>query len=109
MDIKNAFGDRRRFLNLCVSTIAVTLATRESGAAELPHVAPADPTAQALGYVEDATTVDAKKFPQHQPTQTCMNCQQFTKQAASGYGPCLIFAGKAVSDRGWCAAYVPKA
>jgi len=106
---RHEMADRRRFLNLCVGAIAVTFATPESRAADLPHVAPADPTAQALGYVEDATTVDAKKFPQHQPSQACANCKQFTKQPDSAYGACSIFAGKSVSERGWCAAYVPKA
>ncbi len=100
---------RRRFLSLCAGAFAATLAARQSGADELPHVAPDDPTAQALGYVEDASTLEAAKFPQHQPAQACANCQQFTKLADSAYGPCLIFSGKAVSERGWCGAYVPKA
>src|SRR5688572_6774694 len=110
IDIRGEADDRRRhFLNLCVGTIAVTLLPMDSNAAELPHVAPDDPTATALGYVEDAAKLDAQKAAQHKPGQTCANCQQFTKQDGSDYGPCLIFPGKAVSQRGWCAAYVAKA
>ena len=85
----------------------MTLVAQESTAADLPHLPPTDPTAQALGYVEDASTVDAKKYPQHKPAQSCMNCLQFAQQTG-GYGACLIFAGKVVSERGWCSAYVAK-
>ena len=113
MDDIDAFGrnddQRRRFLNLCVGTIAVTFLPSETKAADLPHVAPDDPTASALGYVEDAAKLDAQKTPQYKPGQTCATCQQFTRQAGSDYGPCLIFSGKAVSGRGWCAAFVAKA
>lgn len=87
----------------------MTLAARTVDAEELPHVSPTDPTAGALGYMEDATRVDAAKYPQHKPTQSCTNCKQFTKQGDSGYGICSIFAGKTVNQRGWCAAYVPTA
>lgn len=100
--------DRRRFLSLGASAIALTLAARESHAAELPHVDPNDLAARALGYVEDTATADAKKFPQHKPAQTCGNCKLFTKQAGSEYGPCQIFPGKAVHGQGWCGAYQVK-
>jgi High potential iron-sulfur protein len=112
MDIKThnaSAADRRRFLSLCAGAIAVAFATKNADADELPHLSATDPTANALGYVEDAANVDAAKYPQHKPVQSCANCQQFTGQAVSGYGPCVIFAGKAVNERGWCAAYVPKA
>jgi hypothetical protein len=62
-----------------------------------------------LEYVEDTTTADAKKFPQHKPTQACGNCKVFTKQAGSEYGACQIFAGKAVHEQGWCSTYQAKA
>jgi hypothetical protein len=100
--------DRRRFMTLCVTAVAATLAVPESDAAELAHVAPTDPAARALGYVEDTRMADAKKFPQYQPTQACGNCRQFTKQEGSEYGPCLIFPGKVVHETGWCGAYQAK-
>lgn len=100
--------DRRRFLTRCVSVAVVVLTAPESDAAELPHVAPTDPAAHALGYVEDTATADATKFPQHKPTQSCSNCKLFTQQAGSEYGPCQLFPGKAVHARGWCGAYQAK-
>jgi Rieske Fe-S protein len=100
--------DRRRFLRL-VTAAALTVAAGESAAAELPHVDPKDPTASALGYVEDTTKVDEKKFPQHKPTQKCGNCKLFTKQDGQEYGPCQLFPGKAVNEQGWCSGYQAKA
>jgi High potential iron-sulfur protein len=100
--------DRRRFMTLCASTVATTLAVSESDAAELPHVVPTDPAARALGYVEDTRMADAMKFPQHKPTQACDNCKQFTEQQGSEYGLCVIFPGKGVHETGWCGAYQAK-
>jgi hypothetical protein len=101
--------DRRRFMSLCIGAATVTIAARESSAADLPHVDPKDPVASALSYVEDTTTADVKKFPQHKPTQDCGNCKLFTKQADSTYGPCQLFPGKAVNEKGWCGGYQAKA
>lgn len=101
--------DRRRFLTLTLGAAALTIAARESRAADLPHVDPKDPLASALSYVEDTTQVDAKKFPKHQPTQDCGNCKLYTKPADSAYGPCQLFPGKAVNEKGWCSGYQVKA
>ena len=35
-----------------------------------PHLNPSDPTAQALGYTDNAKSVDAKAFPTYQAGQT---------------------------------------
>lgn len=72
-------------------------------------VDPKDPTAVALGYVADTTTVDAKKYPKHANTQKCSNCQLYTGKAADAWGGCSLFAGKQVAGPGWCSAYVKKA
>jgi hypothetical protein len=41
-----------------------------------------DPTVKALGYVQDRSKADLKKFPHLKPAdvknQSCTNCQQFT-------------------------------
>jgi hypothetical protein len=102
-------NDRRRFLSLCTGVFAVSFVAVKSKADDLPHVSPDDPTASALGYVEDAGKLDPQKAPQHKAGQACANCRQFTKQSGSEYGPCLIFSGKTVNESGWCGAYVAKA
>lgn len=99
---------RRRFLKAAAGT-AVAAAVigalpRVSRAADLPHLADSDPTAKALGYVEDASkTTDAK----HKAGDMCSNCQ-FYSGGPTGYGPCQLFPGKAVNAKGWCVSHSPK-
>jgi hypothetical protein len=75
----------------------------------MPHLPESDPQGQALGYKEDGSKVDRKKFANYQPAQTCASCQQFQGAAKDAFGPCAIFPGKAVSAKGWCSAWVKKA
>jgi hypothetical protein len=99
---------RRRFLKLVATSGAATgVAMFAPGllrAADLPHLDASDPTAKALGYVEDASaTTDAK----HKAGDACANCQ-FYSGGPAGYGPCQIFAGKSVSAKGWCVSHSPR-
>jgi hypothetical protein len=77
---------------------------RIARADDLPHVSESDPTAKALGYVEDSNTT---KDPKHKAGDMCSNCQ-FYSGAATGFGPCQLFPGKAVSSKGWCISHNPK-
>jgi len=101
---------RRRFLKLAAGAAAAAAALavgslpRLARAADAPHVAESDPTAKALGYVEDAGTT---KDPKHKAGDVCANCQ-FYSGASSGFGPCQLFPGKAVSAKGWCVSHTPK-
>jgi hypothetical protein len=69
---------------------------------------PKDPAAVALGYVEDAGSVDGKKFPTYAPGVTCANCLQLQGKPGEPYRPCLLFPGKLVSAKGWCAGWTPE-
>ena len=103
--------NRRQFLKLSLAAGALPAALAATGAAtaaDLPHVDPKDPTAAALGYVEDTTKADAKKFPNHKPEQMCSGCN-LAQGAAAAWMPCTIFAGKSVAAKGWCSAWVKKA
>ena len=40
-----------------------------------------DATAVALGYVTDTAKADKKKYPKHEPTQSCANCHLFQGKA----------------------------
>ena len=77
-------------------------------AAALPALSPADPTAKALGDVEDGATVDAKANPTHKPEQKCSSCAQFQGKAGDARGGCNIFAGKSVAGGGWCKVWAKK-
>jgi hypothetical protein len=78
-------------------------------AGNLPHLDAGDPTAKALGYHQDASTVDAAKYPQHVAGQACRKCVQFQGAPGVAWGPCNIFAGKQVNANGWCTAFAAKA
>ncbi|GGA04323.1 high-potential iron-sulfur protein [Dyella caseinilytica] len=99
---------RRRFLKLAAGTAAAAVLagglSRVARADDLPHVSESDPTAKALGYVEDAS---ATKDPKHKAGDTCANCQ-FYSGGATGFGPCQLFPGKAVSAKGWCISHTVK-
>lgn len=99
---------RRRFLKLAAGTAAVAALVsglpRVARADDLPHVSEGDPTAKALGYVEDATKTNN---PKHKPGDICANCQ-FYSGGATGYGPCQLFPGKAVNAKGWCISHTAK-
>jgi hypothetical protein len=75
---------------------------------QLPHLSNADPTAKALGYVEDASKVDKSHFPSYKPGAKCATCNFFQGTAGQAYGPCQIFPGKSVNANGWCASHNPK-
>ena len=103
---------RRQFfatVGAAAGTVALAgLVAKQATAADLPHLTEDDATAKNMGYREDTAKVDAKKYANHKAEQSCANCQ-FYQGPASGYGPCQIFAGKAVSSKGWCQVWAKKA
>jgi hypothetical protein len=106
---------RRDFIALAGVAGAAVLAGIQPGSAlaqggaQLPHLAESDPTAKALGYVEDAGKVDKTKFPTLKPGAHCATCNFYQGKGSDAYGPCQIFPGKAVAAKGWCASHSPKA
>jgi hypothetical protein len=111
-------ASRRRFIKItAVSVAAVPLGQLllhgAAHAEDLPKLDEADPQAQALGYVHDATKADVSKFPKRAgkegASQFCKNCQLFTGSADAEWGPCSIFPGKSVNANGWCSAWIKKA
>lgn len=105
-------SSRRVFVIRSVAAAAVGAALMSAPTAfaqKLPMVDPKDPTAVALGYVADTTTVDKKKFAKHEVTQNCINCAIYQGKPADVAGGCPLFAGKQVAGKGWCSAWVKKA
>ena len=99
---------RRRFLKVAAGTAAMAAVIgglpRYARAADLPPLTDADPTAKALGYVEDASKTTN---PKHPPGANCSNCQ-FYGGGPTGRGPCQLFPGKSVNAKGWCVSHAPK-
>ena len=98
---------RRKFvIHLSVASGAVYLGP---ALAQGALIAETDPQAVALGYKADTTKVDAKKYPKHEASQTCLNCALYQGKPADAAGACPLFAGKQVAAKGWCSAWVKKA
>lgn len=97
----------KQFALLCGAAGALQ-AARPAQAADLPHLSPDDPTASALRYHADATTVDVKQSPSYQPGQACNNCLQLQGSAGQPWRPCNLFPGKLVNANGWCSVWVKK-
>jgi hypothetical protein len=87
---------------------AMGLMANSAAAAALPPLDPKDPTAQALGFIADATKVDAAANPTYKPTQKCSTCAQFLGKPSDATGGCNIFAGKSVPAGGWCKVWAQK-
>jgi len=101
--------DALKQVMLLMGAAATVRSVESAHAADLPHLDPTDPTAKALGYTNDAKSVDAKAFAMYKPGSLCSNCMQFQGKAGDAWGPCSIFAGKQVAANGWCQVYVKKA
>lgn len=95
---------RRVFLMTVVASGAA-LATTAQAQALLDEK---DAQAVALGYVADATRVDAKKYPKYAAGQVCSNCALYQGKAADKAGGCPLFGAKQVAGPGWCSAWAKK-
>jgi hypothetical protein len=78
---------------------------RAAEAAQTAKVDVRDPQAVALGYVENASQVDTKKYPQYAPGSNCDNCLQLQGKPGNNYRPCTLFSGKLVAVAGWCSGW----
>ncbi len=80
-----------------------------------PYVTASNTTAQALGYNQDASTLEEGTRPDKGATkgvdQTCVNCQFYTEDSSTGGvgGKCSLFPGKLVKGAGWCRSWSLKA
>lgn len=105
---------RRHFLFTLATASCVGIAALPASralaqnAGSLPHLSEEDPLAKSLGYKANASAVDKAKFPTFKPGQDCSLCRFYQGTAGQAFGPCQVFAGKAVSAKGWCVSYSQK-
>jgi len=100
---------RRQALHTLTGAIGVAAWPRHAFAAPAT-AAPAtldvkDPAAIAVGYVEDASKVDTKKYSNYTTGSNCANCLLLQGAAGAAYRPCEFFHGKLVASAGWCTAW----
>ena len=101
---------RRLFVVNAMSACAALASARFASAQASPAlVKEDDPTAVALGYVADASKIDAKKQPVYVLGSSCSGCALFQGKAGDASAVCLIFGGKQVAAKGWCTGWSKKA
>lgn len=104
--VNDAAVTRRALVkNLALAAACAALPFRASRAAEPQRLDIKDPAAVALGYVDNAEQVDAKKYPAYVKGSTCENCLLLQGSDGAGYRPCNLFPGKVVSAAGWCSGW----
>ncbi len=79
---------------------AALVASRVSLAAE--KLSEGDPTAVSLGYRHDA---EQASHEQYVAGRRCDGCVFYQGENGAADGPCLVFGGKLVSAKGWCASW----
>ncbi|MDG2374716.1 MAG: high-potential iron-sulfur protein [Woeseiaceae bacterium] len=102
-------ASRRSFIKsvgnaAALSAIGITV--MDSLSADLQRVSQSDPTAVALKYVHDASTVPASLRPQ--TDRYCNNCALYVGGKDDEWAGCSIFPGKSVAGKGWCNVWVRK-
>ena len=98
--------NRRTFMMQVAACGSLLGATQAMAQAKLD---PKDPMAIALGYVEDTTKADQKKYPNHKPDQKCNNCALYQGKATDKMALCPAVGNKNVVAAGWCSAWAKKA
>jgi hypothetical protein len=87
------------------------------GTTQMAKLPENDRQAAALGYKEDATSVDNTKYKIVEGA-TCRNCQLYSGSEEDEWGPCAIFSYRVdpivnknyeVSAKGWCRSWAPRA
>lgn len=101
-------ASNRRVFILSLVAGGSTLAAASAAHAQA-MLSESDPQAVALGYKADTTKVDKAKYPKHENSQICGNCQLYQGKPADASGPCPLFPSKLVAKNGWCSAWVKKA
>ena len=109
-DSKKAVTASRRSFIKSVSNAAalsaIGISVMDSRAADLEIVNESGPTAIALKYVHDASTVPASL--RSQEDRYCNNCALYAGVKDDEWAGCSIFPGKSVAGKGWCNVWVRK-
>ncbi len=62
----------------------------------------ADPYAKSMGFRINTANADKVKFPRHDVSQKCSECQLFSGKPGEPIGPCSFYGGRLVPVDGWC-------
>lgn len=62
---------------------------------------------KSMGFKANTKDVDKAKFPRHDVSQKCSECQLFSGKPGDELGPCSFFK-RPVPPDGWCRNFKPK-
>jgi hypothetical protein len=101
---------RRDFLKCAlVSAVVIpALGGEYATAAGLTPLDPTDSTAQSLGFVPNASTVDPGANPTFKSGQHCGVCMQYQGKESDSTAGCSIYSGHSVPSGGWCRAFAQR-
>ena len=103
---------RRSFVNSVLilggSATAFELLSGPAKAADLTPLDPNDPTAKSLGFVSDASKVNASTNPTFKAGQHCSRCAQYQGKETDKMAGCNIFSGHTVPAGGWCQVWTKR-
>ena len=102
-------NETRRYLLALVPAVSASLLVGKAAVAQPARADEKDANAVALGYKNDAATVDSKKYAQYVKGNVCGNCSLYAGKPSDPWAPCGALGGKQVNAKGWCVAYVKKA
>jgi hypothetical protein len=71
----------------------------------LPLLAEDEPDAKELGYVADASLLEARLNEKFAHGQQCVSCDLYRGNFTAESGPCKTFPGRRVLSHGWCTQY----
>ncbi len=66
-----------------------------------------DPYPKSMGFKLNTANVDKAKFPRHDVSQKCSECQLYSGKPGEPLGPCSFFK-RPVPPDGWCRNFKPK-
>jgi hypothetical protein len=97
--------DRRTFiLHVAAGTTALAASCVARAAAK--KIDENEPKAQSLGYRNDSTQVDKKRFPKHGAGEKCSGCMAWLGKPSDAWAECDLLVDRIVSASGWCSSYV---
>jgi hypothetical protein len=99
---------RRVFMIHTLVGASVLAAQRESHAEPATEaVKETDGYPKSMGFRLNTANVDQVKFPRHEVTQKCSECQLFSGKAGEPTGTCSFFK-RVVPIDGWCRNFKPR-
>jgi hypothetical protein len=55
-----------------------------------------------MGFRLDTAQADKVKYPRHDVSQHCSECQLYSGGPNDAVGPCSFYGGRLVPVKGWC-------